>query len=796
MRERPFCLMAAGLLLGILLAGVPAGWLAFPATAVFGAGFFAYRKSRRKIPEGAVFLFLYGLAAFLAAAGGYVRTCDMQQRYDACEAGVKEGEELLLQGRLAGKQEKNGQYIYELSNCQRVQCLSADGRAHTSADSSDRKNLFCGKVRVILSSDTCSIGETLTLKGTAYFWKEARNEGNFDSKAYYRALGLSFQIKDCKIINTCGKPDLWREKLSCFRDRIKRVYQTLLPERVSGILITMVLGDKSLLEEGVKEAYQAVGISHILAISGLHVSVIGMLIYRLLRRVGLGFWGAGIPAAALLWSYGEMVGLGASVFRAVCMFLFLITAQAAGRSYDSLNAMGFAAVCLLLEHPGILFYAGFQLSFGAVSGVILLGKVVRQYTGGRPWLEKIFTGVAIQAATLPLTAWYFYEIPVYAAAVNLLVLPFVGLVLMFGIAGGLAGLYAPGLAQYLFFPCQAILAGYEKVCDRTKALPNPLWVTGQPAAWKMLVYYMLLLCLIVWCKNRRKREEGQSFSLRSLAAGIAVMGGLLLFLFLPAKGGFELDVLDVGQGDGIFLRTESGYCLFFDGGSTDVSKVGTYRIEPFLKCRGIRKIDYWIVTHTDYDHISGLKELLENDYPVGRLLFSGEIPRDEAYEELVRLAADKGTEICFMEQGQTLHLGTAKLRALSPGKETAEEKNALSLVLLYEENGFSGIFTGDMGAEQERQLLERGEPGKVDFYKAAHHGSKYSNSKAFLEALNPRVSVVSCGENNRYGHPGEEAVSHMEAAGSKVFYTMESGQIKIRRKSTGFLLSSYCSENN
>lgn len=827
MRERPFCQMAAGVLLGILLAGVPAGWLAFPAAAFFGTGFFAYRKRRGKVLAGTVFLLLYGTAAFLAAVGGYVRAHGLQQGYDACESYVKEGEELLLQGRLAGKEEKNQQYIYELSDCRMVQCLSAGFGEEMPVDKSDRTNLACGKVQVYLSSDTCSIGETLVLKGTAHLWEEARNEGNFDSKAYYRAKGLSFQIRNSEIIQTYGKKDLWREKLYQWKGQVKNVYQTLLPERVSGILITMVLGDKSLLEGEVKEAYQAVGISHILAISGLHVSVIGMLAYRLLRRAGLGFWGAGIPAALLLWSYGEMVGPGASVFRAVCMFLFLITAQAVGRSYDSLNALGFAAVCLLLKNPGILFYAGFQLSFGAVLGVVLLGKIVRKNTQGHPWLEKIFTGAAIQVTTLPMAAWYYYEIPVYAAAVNLLVLPFVGVVLVFGMIGGITGLYVPVLAKYLFFPCQVILAGYEKVCDITKMLPGSVWVAGQPAAWRMFVYYTLLFCLVLWCKCRRKREETQNFSLGKLGAGTVATACLLLFLLFPAKGGFELDVLDVGQGDGIFLSTESGYRLFFDGGSTDVSKAGTYRIEPFLKCRGIRQIDYWIVSHTDYDHISGLKELLENDYPIGNLIFSKEIPQDEAYEELVQLAAEKGTELHFMERGETLHLGTAELRALSPGRTepepgtlssgktsseavalssggaaseavalssggtASEDKNALSLVLIYEENGFSGIFTGDIGAEQERQLLATGELGKVDFYKAAHHGSKYSNSKEFLEALQPQVSVISCGENNRYGHPGAEAVSHMDAAGSRVFYTMESGQIKVRREKDRFIVETY-----
>lgn len=795
MRERPFCQMAAGAIWGILLAGAPMGWLFFPAAAALWIGFLLYRKKRRRVPaaEGGFFLVLYGTAALLASVGGYVRTYSLQQMRSAYESYVKEGEILYLQGQLTGKQEKNQQYIYELSDCRIRQCLSASVMAKENdfADKSDRMNLSCGKVRVSMVSDTCSIGENLVLKGEIHLWEEARNEGNFDAKSFYHAKGLEFQIRNPKIVSKSGTPDGWRETLYQWKGKLKNVYQTLLPERVSGILITMVLGDKSLLDGEVKEAYQTVGISHILAISGLHVSVIGMMIYRLLRKTGFGFWGAGIPAAVLLWSYGEMVGLGSSVFRAVCMFLLLIAAQALGRSYDSLNALGFAAICLLYENPGILFYAGFQLSFGAVLGVVLLGKIVREYTQGHPWMEKILTGAAIQAATLPVVSWYYYEIPVYAVAVNLLVLPFMGVVLILGIVGGVIGLQFPAPAKYLFFPCQVILSVYEKICDIAKQFPNPVWITGCPAVWKMILYYTLLLGMVFWCRHRRNREEKQLFSLRKLAVGAAAVGSLLLLLFFPAKGGFELDVLDVGQGDGIFLQTESGYQLFFDGGSTDVSKVGTYRIEPFLKYRGIREIDYWVVSHTDYDHISGLEELLEDGYPVRNLLFAKEMPRDEAYRKLERLAMKNGTKIHFMGQGQILHLGTAKLRVLSPGEDTVEDKNAMSLVLRYEENGFSGIFTGDIGAEQERQILEMEDLESVDFYKAAHHGSKYSNSKEFLCRLKPVVSVISCGENNRYGHPGEEAVSHMKEAGSRIFYTMEGGQIKIWKKKGCLFVKEY-----
>ena len=266
-------------------------------------------------------------------------------------------------------------------------------------------------------------------------------------------------------------------------------------------------------------------------------------------------------------------------------------------------------------------------------------------------------------------------------------------------------------------------------------------------------------------------------------------------LFWRTGGGTELDFLDVGQGDGSFLRTGGGDTVFVDGGSTGAGKVGIYRILPFLKYRGVREIDYWFVSHTDEDHISGLRELLEEGYPVRHLVFSGKVreQEDAALDGLLALAAENGCGICYVDAGDILHLGEAQIRVLAPvcGAVYAD-KNAASLVLRYEEGEFSGIFTGDIGRAEEELLAASGVLRPVTFYKAAHHGSKYSNSEGFLQALSPEISVISCGENNRYGHPGDEAVRNMERAGSRIFDTMHGGQIKIRYRRGQILTETYC----
>ena len=268
----------------------------------------------------------------------------------------------------------------------------------------------------------------------------------------------------------------------------------------------------------------------------------------------------------------------------------------------------------------------------------------------------------------------------------------------------------------------------------------------------------------------------------------------------------ELAVLDVGQGDGIYLRTSDGQDIFIDGGSTSISKVGTYRILPFLKCKGVKEIDYWFVSHADKDHVSGLQEILMDGYCVKNLVFSDAVIMDETYEELMTLAEHVGTEVVHMGYLDCLHMRETKITSVFPYEGfSTEDKNAASLVLYYEDGAFDGLFTGDIGTEEEAWIAEHCsewlqasvnnttkeqvsgaadrnslcERTEIDFYKVAHHGSRYSNGEEILEILKPEVAVISCGVNNQYGHPHGDTLARLENAGCEVWNTAESGQVTL-----------------
>ena len=247
----------------------------------------------------------------------------------------------------------------------------------------------------------------------------------------------------------------------------------------------------------------------------------------------------------------------------------------------------------------------------------------------------------------------------------------------------------------------------------------------------------------------------------------------------------EVDILDVGQGDGSYVCTANGTTMFIDGGSLDVPDVGDNRILPFLKYKGVKGIDYWFVSHTDQDHISGLTEVLESGYPVRHLVFAAAVRENEKTVELAGVAQEAGTKVVYMQAGDVLVAGSARLRCLYPtAGEQREDINELSLVLRLEEDGSSCLFTGDISSEVEKELLAIGAIEEVDFLKAAHHGSKYSNSYEFLQALQPKIVSISCGENNRYGHPGEETLERLNQVDSKILRTDQNGEIRITVKAS------------
>ena len=686
----------------------------------------------------------------------------------------------------------------------------------------------CNDVMVYTSSNHFHVGEIHKIIGKINRFSKARNEGNFDSRMYYESqkIDLSMQEETSVLLdkNVC-----WiRDGLLSLKARWQQVYDYCMEEKSAGFYTAMVLGDRNGLEAELKDLFQIGGISHILAISGLHVSILGRNVYNWLRKCRGSFRFSGIVAGVLLIGYCYMVGYGMSAVRAVGMMLLFFLSQYIGRSYDMLNALGAVCMLLLWENPFLIEYSGFWLSVTALFGTCLVrnGFAIRKVDSEckKDVAEKrnnlateLGGGLGISLTTLPVVALCFYEIPLYAILVNAVVLPLLPFIFGLAVIGGIIGIYVPALAEIILRPCASILHLYEVICEWVAKLPCASIITGAPSVAQVVLYYLVLLFGVGWldkkyrCKENVEKQKingkgesnkgGNRWNIISRQIALTIVCfGILIF---PKYKPFEITFLDVGQGDGIYISTGDGITYFIDGGSLNVSGLGTYRILPFLKYKDVRAIDYWFVSHADTDHISGLLEVLESGYEIRYLVLSAGIPRDENYEMLIETVETCDTKIVYMDAGERIATDNTTMTCLYPCAAEYEEgnlgiesskldRNELSMVLFFENNGLdsgmciSALFSGDCSSETEEEWIEQVasmlEQSDIDIrlFKAGHHGSNYSNGKMLLDVLQPKYAVVSCSETNRYGHPGKGAVERMEESGAKIFYTMKYGQIKVR----------------
>ena len=625
----------------------------------------------------------------------------------------------------------------------------------------DQKYSYSGKLQCELTNtqdvQNLRLGQQISVEGIFSRFDKATNPGEFDVRAYYAGKGIDGRARKARILAIGEDYSVLREKLYELRlalhDRLARVF----PAKEASIMQTLLLGEKEELDAEVKALYQRNGIAHILSISGLHITLLGMGCYRLFKRLGMPVRVAAAGGAVALLLYGMMVGMNVSASRAIGMYLLQMLGIFVGRTYDMLTGIGLLAVLLVFQEPQRLGDVSFFMSFGAVLGICVLTPVFtgrgsaadaeedvaavadfgkKERSGGKSrldeiqgfgmeqrrrenawncfrvpawlrtvadilgdsayernkyregWRKILYEGIrrlvaavksgfsasaAVILFTLPVQLWFFYEIPVYSVLLNLLVLPFMSVVM----AGGILSLI-PGFGMTGTVDC-LILWWYEWISERFEKLPGALWCVGRPAVWQIIVYYSGLFLLIFgrnyaeeWRRRRRhvtymeeiSRRDGyrsgrdrwwkmrrvdERVSLRNrerepeMHSGIRLAGerkdftkfgyiwqerlyenrflGRIATVIILALSiglltgncdrGSRVIFLDVGQGDGIVVETMQGTYLF-DCGSTSRKRVGEYVLKPYLKSRGIRSLRGVFVSHPDEDHMNGVLELLEN----------------------------------------------------------------------------------------------------------------------------------------------------------------------------------------
>ena len=754
------------------------------------------------------------------------------------------------------------------------------------------KLAYSGQMKIVAYMSTSEkpiLGQDVVLSGVAALPEHATNPGGFDAADYYKAKKIFMFLKDASYVETGVKKSELLNTLHGIKERVTSVYDQTFEPKAASVLSAMVLGDKRGLDRDTRNMYQLNGIAHILAISGLHIAILGMTLFEWLRKRTGSYRISGCVAMIVVVFYGIMTGLSGSTSRAVIMMGLVMIGKAKGRSADLLTSAGIASICMAVWNPYVIRDAGFQLSFAAVAGLAVIHPVYVQTFGKKGRLRQAF-GVSLSSslATLPICVFYYYQFPLYGILLNLLVVPLVSCLLMSALVTAGCGIISIKAAELAGIPAHFILILYERLCGLSEKIPFSSINVGHITVRMVLVYYLGLgvVLFILRCyageknssqstdENNSAGEEVNKSMRKSLGRDLTkpmrkksgrcgrYLYGIILVILLTAlyeyanlDRSFGTVFLDVGQGDGILIRTEQGTSILIDGGSTSNQRVGEYVLLPAIRYYGMSELDYVFVTHGDADHISGIEYLLNAEHIGVRIrnLVLAKYGDRQGLANIETLAKEKNINVVYMEAGDKIQekqnpdMAGLTLECLYPSGSTLEAKqvvereadsiaeakqvaereasgitddkkiaigldnaitanvpgeeatgsgldaNDLSMVLLAKYDGRKILFTGDAGSMVEKRLiLEKSILlSEIDALKVGHHGSHSASSKGFLQTTKPQYAIISCGKKNHYGHPHEETLMQLQTIGARVYRTDQCGAIILHIQSGKIMLHGY-----
>lgn len=651
-------------------------------------------------------------------------------------------------------------------------------------------------------------GQRLLASGRLERPEGAANPGGFDYRRYLRGQGVGFILR-LKAPGDGWVTGSWRPLgaaratgamalAASLRERLVAVMNNTLPPREAGLLKGIVLGERADMPAEVADAFQDTGLTHILSVSGFHVAFVGgalLAMGNLLRLPQRGVVALTLPVLAL---YALLSGAAPPVVRSALMFAAYLVGRQMGRGGGGVNSLALAFLLIVLPRPGALLESGFQLSFAATLGLIVLapplarGLTVRlgPLPGLPPWVALgLGVTIAAQAASLPLLLRYFGAVSLASLPANLVAVPLSAAAVVLGFAGAVAGLVWLPAAWFIHRFAGLSVDLMEVMSIWFASWPGASITLPPPSLAGAAAYYGGLAAGLFLYSVK----DGAPARWRPRLAWAAVALGLLALLFWrpePGRWPLEMAFLHVGQGAAVVARLPGGRVLVVDGGPPPRPRAGSGRAGPrgelaaYLSYLGVRRVDWLVATHGDADHIGGLIPVAAG-FRVGEF-WTTPFPGEETatWHRLGEVVGQQGAVVRHPRAGQTFTLAPGvHLEVWNPGRRPMEgtpaDENNNCLVLRLTFGRLAVLLPADLEEEGERALLEARVPVRADILQAGHHGSEASSSLPFLRAVAPRLAVVQVGPNG-YGLPAGGALRRLRLAGAAPWRTDRGGAVLVR----------------
>jgi competence protein ComEC len=689
------------------------------------------------------------------------------------------------------------------------------------------------------------------------------DSGSFDYRGYLALQGIQLQatLRNGELLTIVGHPRLTTsEQLARARGRLLNSLDNLYAARpdVAALSRAMLLGDRSFVDRDRVLDYQKTGVYHVLVLAGLHVGALTAFFVWAGRRLHLGVISRTILTLMALAAYVGIVEDRPPILRAALVAMLYLFARLLYRRMDLLNMASLSALVILIAMPSEITDASFLLSFSAVSiigalavpwiehssepyrrGLDHLADVTRdvshaprviqfriemraltsRLSARLPRLaaangnnlvvvplrtclylwELVFISAILQGGMLPPLAYYFHRVTLVGPFANVPAVLLTGLAVPLGFFTLAASLFSHALAAFLATFLGFILATLDTIVQWFAGWHGASYRIPGPPLFIIAIFALLTITLSAFIRSRQSGwwQFGAVTPLLATAAIIAT------YPFSPHLSGqkLELTVLDVGQGDSLFVSFPGGHTMLVDGGGELGSfhsggmhsglDIGEDVVSPYLWSRGLKQIDVVALTHAHEDHLGGLPAVLEN-FHVQELWLGRDI-RIEAYRNLVALARERGVRIRHLKQGDSFSRDNVSGSVLWPD-DTSEShlaKNDDSLVMRLTDGSQSLLLSGDIERPSERKILAEAQPVSVNFLKVAHHGSKTSTTEPFLAAAHPLFAAISVGRDNSFGHPSPEVTERLEAAGVHVYRTDRDGAITATTDGNSLTVSTF-----
>ena len=656
-------------------------------------------------------------------------------------------------------------------------------------------------------------GDAVTLQGHLRSIRNFANPGGFDYKRYMALQGIQARVYARRgslkrIASTTAIS--WRTRVDELRGRLSSRITTVLngksPETI-GLLTALILGDRRQMSQQQQEAYRRAGVSHILAISGLHIGCVALAAFGLfnwlfswipfLLRQAWTRKGAAVFSLAVTACYGVLAGLSPSTQRAMIMAAAFLLGFWIGRRHDWLSGLALAAVVILVISPPTLLSVSFQLSFAAVLAILAGCRALRARPGSadtHQWkkiskrlLLFLWVSTLATAGTLPLVLYYFNQISLVGLLTNLIVVPAVAmLVVPAGLLGVMASAVSVDLAALFWYFAYGGLAVVDRIVAHVAGWSWAAVETVTPSVLEIFLYYVVICGAFYWKKLPKRR-------LVVVAVLLLVCSDVVYWSYVRfGRRHLRVTAVDVGQGSANLLELPGGDTVLIDGGGfsdNSAFDVGARILAPLLWRRKIRSIDLVVLTHPNSDHLNGLLFMLQH-FNVKAVWSNHELVDTAGYRKWQEiLARRKIIHHDFQSLPECFERNGVRLEVLAPPRdflkrrsiETWRDPNNNSIVVRVSLGSVSILMTGDIGKPAELELVRRhsGRRLRSTVLMVPHHGSRKSSAMPFLSAVDPNEAVISAGWRNRFGFPHRETLERLAAVGSRVWCTADSGAIQI-----------------